>query len=151
MQAKPSSTNSIICFAKARACFKGKLRNVKLLTQSGQQFKLSVFLTKSLINGTSRYRDNSEMETILNRLVNNWDIFSIWVTNQPTFVEVAFGVGLFYVVLQIIRTIYHIIMFLLSGLFSVPRRFKKQKDMRVKPRQKKSAVTDEEVPPFVFR
>ncbi len=91
------------------------------------------------------------METILNRLVNKWDIFSIWVTNQPTFVEVAFGVGLFYVVLQIIRALYHIIMFLFSGLFSVPRRLKKQKDMRVKPRQKKSAVTDEEVPPFVFR
>ena len=91
------------------------------------------------------------MEAILNWLVNNWDIFSIWVTNQPTFVEVAFGVGLFYVVLQIIRTLYQIVTFLLSGLFSVPRRFKKQKDMRAKPHQKKSAVTDEEVPPFVFR
>ncbi len=91
------------------------------------------------------------MEAILNRLVNNWDIFSIWVTNQPTFVEVAFGVGLFYVFLQIIRTLYQIVTFLLSGLFSVPRRFKKQKDMRAKPHQKKSTVTDEDVPPFVFR
>ncbi len=91
------------------------------------------------------------MEEILNRLVNNWDIFSIWVTNQPTFVEVAFGVGLFYVVLQIIRTLYHVILYLLSGIFSVPRRFKQQKDMRVKPRHKKSAVADDEAPPFVFR
>jgi len=91
------------------------------------------------------------MEEILNRLVNNWDIFSIWVTNQPTFVEVAFGAGLFYVVLQIIRALYKVIMFLLSGLFSVPRRFKKQKDMRVKSPSKKSAATDEEAPPFVFR
>jgi hypothetical protein len=91
------------------------------------------------------------METILNRLVNNWDIFSIWVTNQPTFVEVAFGVALFYVVLQIVRTIYQVIRFLLSGLFSVPRRFQKQKDMRVNPRSKKSAAKDEEAPPFVFR
>ena len=73
------------------------------------------------------------MEAILNQLVNNWDLFSIWVTNQPTFVEVAFGVGLFYVALQIVRTIYQVIRFLLSGLFSVPRRFQKQKDMRVKP------------------
>jgi hypothetical protein len=91
------------------------------------------------------------MEAILNRLVNNWDIFSIWVTNQPTFVEVAFGIGLFYLILQIIKTLFKVIMFFLTGLFNVPRRFKKQKDMRVKPRQKKSALTDEEVPPFVFR
>ena len=91
------------------------------------------------------------MEAILNRLLNNWDIFSIWVTNQPTFVEVAVGVGLFYVVLQTVRALYKVILFLLSSLFSVPRRFKKQKDMRVKSRSKKSAATDEEAPPFVFR
>ena len=91
------------------------------------------------------------MEAILNRLVNYWDIFCIWVTNQPTFVEVAFGVGLFYMVLQIIRALCKVIMFLISGLFSVPRRFKKQKDMRVNPPGKKSAATDEEAPPFVFR
>jgi len=91
------------------------------------------------------------METVLNRLINNWDIFSIWVTNQPTFVEVAFGVGLFYVVLRIVWAFYKVIVFLLSGLFSIPRRFKRQKDMRAKPRRKKSATTDEEAPPFVFR
>jgi hypothetical protein len=91
------------------------------------------------------------MEAILNRLVNNWDTFSIWVANQPNFVEVAFGVGLFYVVLQIIRGLYGVIKFFLSGLFSVPHRVRKQKDMRVKTRSKKSATTDEEAPPFVFR
>ena len=91
------------------------------------------------------------MDAILNRLLNNWDIFSIWVTNQPTFVEVAVGVGLFYAVLQIIKTLYHAIVFLLSGVFSFPRRLKKQTDMRVNPRQKKSAATDEDTPPFVFR
>ena len=91
------------------------------------------------------------MEAILSWLVNTWDIFSIWVTNQPTFVEVAFGVGLFYAVLQIVKVLSNLIMFLLSGLFSVPRRFKKQKDMRVNPPSKKSAATDEETPPFVFR
>ena len=91
------------------------------------------------------------MEAVLNRLVNNWNIFSIWVTNQPTFVEVAFGIGLFYVVLQIVRAFFKVIMFFLSGVFSIPRRFKKQKDMRAKPRRKKSATTDEEAPPFVFR
>jgi hypothetical protein len=66
-------------------------------------------------------------------------------------VEVAFGVGLFYAVLQVVRVLSNLIMFLFSGLFSVPRRFKKQKDMRAKPRNKKSAATDEEAPPFVFR
>jgi hypothetical protein len=91
------------------------------------------------------------MEMILNRLANNWDIFSIWVTNQPTFVEVAFGIGLFYVVLQIVKSLYKVIMFLLSGILSIPRRFKKQKDMRVRPRSKKPAATNEEAPPFVFR
>jgi hypothetical protein len=91
------------------------------------------------------------MELILIRLANHWDIFSIWVTNQPTFVEVAFGVGLFYVVLQIVKALYKVIVFLLSGVLGIPRRFKKQKDMRVKPRSKKPASTDEEAPPFVFR
>ena len=91
------------------------------------------------------------MEAILNRLINNWDIFSIWVTNQPTFVEVAFGVGLFYLVLQIVKALGKVILFFLTGLFSVPRRFKKQKDMRANPHSKKSDATDEEAPPFVFR
>ena len=91
------------------------------------------------------------METIFNQLANNWDIFSIWVTNQPTFVEVAFGVGLFYVLLQIVKALYKVILFLLSGLLSIPRRFKKQKDMRIKLRSKKPVATDEEAPPFVFR
>ena len=91
------------------------------------------------------------MEMIFNQLANNWDMFSIWVTNQPTFVEVAFGVGLFYVVLQTVKALCKVIMFLLSGLSSVPRRLKKQKDMRVRPRSKKPAAADEEAPPFVFR
>ena len=91
------------------------------------------------------------MEVILIRLTHHWDIFSIWVANQPTFVEVAFGVGLFYVVLQIVRALFKVTLFLFSGLFGVPRRFKKQKDMRAKPRSKKPAATDEEAPPFVFR
>ena len=90
------------------------------------------------------------MEAMLNRLVINWDIFSVWVTNQPTFVEVAFGVGLFYLALQIVKALYKMMLFFLTSIFSVPRRFKKQKDMRANPRSKKSA-TEEETPPFVFR
>ena len=91
------------------------------------------------------------MQTILNWLVHNWDKFSLWVTNQPTFVEVAFGVGLFYVVLLILKTGFNVIVFLFSGLFSIPGRFKKQKDMRTKLRNKKPVSAGEEAPPFVFR
>ncbi len=91
------------------------------------------------------------METILNWLVNNWDKFSLWVTNQPTFVEVAFGVGLFYVVLLVVKAALKAIVFLLSGLFSVPGRFRKQKDMRTKLSSKKPVNAGEEAPPFVFR
>ena len=91
------------------------------------------------------------MEAILNILINNWDSFSLWVTNQPTFVEVAFGVGLFYVVLLIVKAAFKVIVFLFSGLFSVPGHFKKQKDLRTKIHNKKPVNTGEEAPPFVFR
>jgi hypothetical protein len=91
------------------------------------------------------------MEAILNILINNWESFSLWVTNQPTFVEVAFGVGLFYVVLLLVKAAFKVIVFLFSGLFSVPGRFKKQKDLRTKIQNKKPVSTGEEAPPFVFR
>lgn len=91
------------------------------------------------------------MEAALNWIVNNWDKFSIWVTNQPTFVEVAFGVGLFYVVLQIVKSIFKLAGFLLSGLFSVPGRFRKQRDLRSKTAGKKPVTIDDDAPPFVFR
>ena len=91
------------------------------------------------------------MEGTLTWIIGNWDKFCIWVTNQPTFVEVAFGVGLFYIVLQIVKAIYRLIAFLTSGLFSVPVRTKKQKDIRSKPRRKKTITQDDDTPPFVFR
>jgi hypothetical protein len=91
------------------------------------------------------------MDTILSRLINYWDILSIWITNQPTFVEVAFGVGLFYLVLQILKMSLKGVLYILSGLFRIPRRFKKQKDMRANLRGKKSGSADDEAPPFVFR
>jgi len=91
------------------------------------------------------------MEMIPNWLVSNWDKFSIWVTNQPTFVEVAFGVGLFYVVLQVVRMLYKLLAFLFSGLFTGPRRFKKRKKKSSQASGKKPAAMDDDVPPFVFR
>jgi hypothetical protein len=91
------------------------------------------------------------MEMIPNWLVSNWDQFSLWVTNQPTFVEVAFGVGLFYVVLQILRMCYKFLGFLFSGLFAGPRSFKKRKKKPTQSRGKKAVSMDDDAPPFVFR
>ena len=91
------------------------------------------------------------MEMIPNWLVSNWDKFSIWVTNQPTFVEVAFGVGLFYAVLQIVRMFYNLLGFLFSGLFSGPRRFKKRKKKPTQTSGTKPVSMDDDAPPFVFR
>ena len=91
------------------------------------------------------------MEMILNWLVSNWDKFSIWVTNQPMFVEVAFGIGLFYVVLQIVKALYKLLIFLFSGLFVRPKRFQKKKNLRTKPSGDKPVTLDDDAPPFVFR
>jgi len=91
------------------------------------------------------------MEAMLNWLVNNWDKFCIWVSNQPTFVEVAFGIGLFYLALQITKALCKLLLFLFSGLLSTPGRFKKQKDIRTIHRRKQPVTLDDDAPPFVFR
>ena len=91
------------------------------------------------------------MELMLSWLANNWDKFSIWVTNQPTFVEVAFGIALFYVSLRIVKGLYQFTVFLLVGLFSAPNRFKKQKDLRSKKSSPKPITLDDDAPPFGFR
>lgn len=88
---------------------------------------------------------------MLSWIVNSWDKFSIWVTNQPTFVEVAFGIGLFYAALQITKLTFKLFVFLISPLLAAPVRFKKQKDVRPKLRRPKSAPPDDDSPPFVFR
>jgi len=91
------------------------------------------------------------MEMILNWLISNWDKFSIWVTNQPTFIEVAFGVGVFYVVLQIVKGLFRLLVFLFSGLFSGPRRPRKKKNKSAKNSGTKPVTLDDDAPPFVFR
>ncbi len=88
---------------------------------------------------------------MLSWIANNWDKFSIWVTNQPTFVEVAFGIGLFYVVLQIVKLLYKLFVFLFSPLLASLVRFKKQKGLPPGPRKQKTAPSDDDSPPFVFR
>ena len=84
-------------------------------------------------------------------IVNSWDKFSIWVTNQPTFVEVALGIGLFYVVLQVVKLLFRLFIFLISPLLATSARYKKQKNLRSGPRMSKKAPPDDDSPPFVFR
>ena len=91
------------------------------------------------------------MEAMQNWLVNSWNEFCLWVNNQPTFVEIAFGIGLFYLALQITKQAWKLLAFIVSGLLSTPARFKKQKDMRPAPRRKRPVTMDDDAPPFVFR
>ncbi|CAB1065349.1 hypothetical protein D1BOALGB6SA_10146 [Olavius sp. associated proteobacterium Delta 1] len=88
---------------------------------------------------------------MLSGIVNNWDKFSVWVANQPTFVQVACGIGLFYVALLILKLCYKLFVLLFSPLLAVPSRFKKQKDLRPGPRKQRPAPPDDDSPPFVFR
>ena len=88
---------------------------------------------------------------MLSWIVNTWDKFSIWVTNQPTFVEVAFGIGLFYVTLQAVKLLYKLFVFLFSSLLAISARYKKQKSLGPGLRKQKTAPPDDDSPPFVFR
>ena len=90
-------------------------------------------------------------KAMLNWILNIWDKFSVWAAVQPTFMQVAFGIALFYAALQIAKLLYRLTMFLLSPLAATPRRFKKQKDLRPQPRRQKAASADDDSPPFVFR
>jgi len=88
---------------------------------------------------------------MLNWILVIWGQFSLWVANQPTFVQVAFGVALFYAALQILKMLSKLIVFLFSPLVATPRRFTKQKDLRPKLSRQKAAPPDDDSPPFVFR
>ena len=88
---------------------------------------------------------------MLSWIAKNWDKFSIWVTDQPTFVEVAFGIGLFYLALQIVKKFFKLLGFLFSPLLATPARLKKQKDLRARPRKQRATPPDDDSPPFVFR
>jgi hypothetical protein len=91
------------------------------------------------------------MEIMLNWLVSNWDKFSIWVTNQPTFVEVAFGVGLFYGALLILKGLFKLLGYLFSGLSTGSRRSRKIRKKAAKSSGTKPVTMDDDAPPFVFR
>jgi uncharacterized membrane protein len=50
-----------------------------------------------------------------------------------------------------VKVLYKLLVFLFSGLFAGSRRFKKKKNLRVKPRGNKPVTLDDDAPPFVFR
>ncbi len=79
-----------------------------------------------------------------------WEKFSLWASTQPTFLQVAIGVALFYVVLLIIRAIFKFAFFIISGLFSGRPRFGRRRTVKPQ-RQTKPITIDDEVPPFIFR
>ena len=91
------------------------------------------------------------MDLTLNWLVEAWKAFSIWTSAQPTFVQVALGMGLFYLVLQLWRQFYRVSFYILSGLFAGRDRPRKKKDLKPPNRAKKHVTLDDDTPPFVFR
>ena len=91
------------------------------------------------------------MDLTLNWLVEVWKAFSIWTSTQPTFVQVAFGMGLFYLVLLLLRLSYRVSVYILKGLFAGRGRPRPKKDFKPPNRSKKHVTIDDDTPPFVFR
>ena len=91
------------------------------------------------------------MDLTLNWLAEIWKSFSLWTSTQPTFVQVAFGVGMFYLALQALRLLYRFVYFTLSGLLAGRGRPKFKKDNKPPIRPQKHITIDDEAPPFVFR
>ena len=83
-------------------------------------------------------------------IADYWEKFSLWASTQPTFLQVALGVALFYIVLYIIRAIFKFSFFIISGLFSGRPHFGKRRATTPQ-RQTKPITTDDEAPPFIFR
>jgi len=91
------------------------------------------------------------MDLTINWLIEVWSTFSLWTSTQPTFVQVAFGMGLFYVVLLLVRLLYRFVYLSVSGLFVDRGRPKAKKDFKPPNRAKKHISIDDDAPPFVFR
>ena len=91
------------------------------------------------------------MNLTINWLAELWSTFSLWTSTQPTFVQVAIGMGLFYVVLLLLRLLYRFVYFSVSGLFAGRGRSKVKRDFKPPNRPKKHVSIDDDAPPFVFR
>jgi hypothetical protein len=64
---------------------------------------------------------------------------------------VAFGIGLFYIVILLLRLLYRFVYISISGLFVGRGRPKGKKEFKPSNRAKKDVVMDDEAPPFLFR
>ena len=91
------------------------------------------------------------MDPSLNWLVETWKAFSVWASTQPIFLQVAFGMGLFYLLLQLWRLVYRISVYILTGLFAGRGRPRTKKDLKPPNHAKKQVTMDDDAPPFVFR
>lgn len=91
------------------------------------------------------------MDLTLNWLADVWNGFSLWTSTQPTFVQVAIGMGLFYLVWFFLRMLYRIVHFTIAGLFAGSGRTKVKRDMKPPNRTKRHVTLDDDSPPFVFR
>ena len=91
------------------------------------------------------------MDLTLNWLVHAWTAFSHWTSTQPMFIQVAFGMGLFYMVLQLVRLFFRIGVYIVSGLFAGRGQPQPKKDAKPPIRKKKDVTMDDDAPPFVFR
>jgi hypothetical protein len=109
-------------------------------------------LTEIIISGKKEKKGiEYAKETMLSWIANNWEKFGTWVTNQPTFVEVACGIGLFYVALQMAKLLFKLSGVLFASLLETRLRFKNRKDLRPGSRKQKRSAPDDDSPPFVFR
>lgn len=88
---------------------------------------------------------------MLNWLVDAWKTFSHWTSAQPTFIQVAFGMGLFYLALQLVRLFFRITVYTISGLFAGRGQPRPKKSAKPPNRKKKHVTMDDDAPPFVFR
>ena len=91
------------------------------------------------------------MDFTINWLIELWSSFSLWTSTQPTFIQVALGMGLFYVVLLFLRLVYRFIHISVSGLFAGLGRPRVKKDFKPPNRTKKDVIMDDDAPPFLFR
>ena len=91
------------------------------------------------------------MNTTINWLAEVWNSFSLWTSTQPTFLQVALGMGLFYAALQLLRLLYRLVHITFSGLFAGRGRPRVNKDFKSPNRPKKHVSIDDDAPPFVFR
>jgi hypothetical protein len=91
------------------------------------------------------------MDLTLSWLADMWNSFSLWTSTQPTFVQVAIGMGLFYLMLQALRLLYRFVYFTLADLLAGRGRPKVKKNFKPSAHTKKHVTIDDEAPPFVFR